>query len=596
MIAQRRGCVTSSALRPLVSAAISLRSFALGSVLAVTLAHAADITLIWCPVAGTVPVTLSAPALVKVGANELSLTRLSALVSSVAFVRPDGSFAQLDGQFGSISLDEGRAGFTLRGVPPGRYQGLQFLVGVRPEVNHGDPGQWPADHALNPLANGLHWSWQGGYVFFALEGHYRRADGELGGWSLHVANDPRLTLVELPYPLEITGDTTLTLELDLARVLARMTLSPEHDSTHSRKGDKLADQLVENIPVSFRVAAVTPTPVVSGAASAETKSPTAGTPLAFTVPPGFPQVTLPADNPLTVEGVALGQRLFTDVRLSRTGVQSCATCHQPARALNDSVPLSLGADGKPGARNAMPLFNLAWSGAYAWDGGKPHIRDQVFAAMTNDLEMHADPAKVVAALSTDAALDDAFRAAFGTREVTVARISLALEQYLLTLIAADSKFDRAMRGETQLTEDEKQGFAIFSTEYDPAHGQRGADCFHCHGGVLFSDYAYKNTGLDLVSADTGRAGVTGRASDRGKFKTPSLRNVAVTAPYMHDGRFETLKAVVAHYDHGVERTDNLDPNIAKHPDSGLQLSDEEQRQLVAFLRTLTDERYTSPSK
>ena len=544
------------------------------------------------------PILLAAPSLTKVGDNALSLTRLSALVSSVAFVRPDGSFAQLDGQFGSLALDEGRAGFTLRGVPPGRYQGLQFLVGVRPEVNHADPGQWSAGHALNPLVNGLHWSWQGGYVFLALEGHYRRTNGELGGWSLHLATDPRLTQVELPYPLEITGDTTLTLELDFAKVLAGVTLSPEHgDSTHSMKGDKIADRLVENIPASFRVASVTP---ASATAGAETKAMPAaadvGRPLAFTVPAGFPQVSLPADNPLTVEGVALGLRLFTDVRLSSTGVQSCATCHQPSRAFSDTVPLSLGADGKPGARNAMPLFNLAWSGAYAWDGGKPHVRDQVVAAMTNAVEMHADPAKVVATLSKDAALGDAFGAAFGSREVTVARIGLALEQYLLTLVSADAKFDRAMRGETEFTEDEKQGFALFSTEYDPVHGRRGADCFHCHGGVLFSDYGYKNTGLDLVSADTGRGGVTGRASDRGKFKTPSLRNVAVTGPYMHDGRIFTLKAVVAHYDHGVERTDNLDPNIAKHPDEGLQLTEEEQRQLVAFLRTLTDERYSSPSK
>ncbi|HTJ78021.1 MAG TPA: MbnP family protein [Rariglobus sp.] len=560
--------------------------------------RAADVTLIWKPVAGAAPVKPASSEFMKVGANELSFTRIAALVSSVAFVRPDGSFAQLEGQFGALALDEGRSHFTLHGVPTGRYIGFEFLVGLRPDVNHGDPGRWPAGHALNPLVDGLHWSWQGGYIFLALEGNYRRPGGETGGWSLHLANDPRLTLIELPHPMEITGDTTITLELDLSRVLDGITLSPEHgDSTHSRKGDKLADHLVENVPSSFRVVAVAATIPVAGVTPAVSVK-SAGTPLAFTVPPGFPQVTLPADNPLTVEGVALGRRLFSDTRLSRTGVQSCATCHQPARAFSDSVALSLGADGKPGARNAMPLFNLAWSGAYAWDGGKPHIRDQVLAAMTNDMEMHADPATVVAALAKDEALGDAFQSAFASREITVARIGLALEQYLLTLVSADSRFDRAMRGETQLTEDEKQGFAIFSTEYDPVHGMRGGDCFHCHGGVLFSDYAYKNTGLDLVSADQGRAKVTGNAFDRGKFKTPSLRNVALTAPYMHDGRFMTLEQVIAHYDHGVKRSDNLDPNIGKHPDAGLQLSADEQRQLVAFLKTLTDARYDAggPSK
>jgi len=143
----------------------------------------------------------------------------------------------------------------------------------------------------------------------------------------------------------------------------------------------------------------------------------------------------------------------------------------------------------------------------------------------------------------------------------------------------------------QLTDEEKRGFELFATEYDPVRGKRGADCFHCHGGVLFSDYAYKNNGLDLAAADAGRAQVTGKAAERGMFKTPSLRNVARTAPYMHDGRFATLEDVVAHYDHDVKRAENLDPNLAKHPDAGLRLSADEQRQLVAFLRTLTDVRY-----
>ncbi|MBC8041170.1 MAG: cytochrome C peroxidase [Opitutaceae bacterium] len=564
----------------------------------VAVAHAADVTLAWRPVAGAEPVTLNAAAPVKIGANTLTLTRVSALVSSVAFVRSDGSFAQMDGQFGALALDQGRAGVTLRGVPAGRYIGLQFLIGVRPEVNHADPGLWAAGHALNPLVNELHWSWQGGYVFLALEGHYRRADGTQGGWSLHLATDPRLMLVELPHPLEITGDTTLTLDLDLARVLAGVTLSPEQgDATHSRPGDKLADQLVQNVPGAFRVAAVAPTlKPIATAAGTSARPPSAGTPLAFLVPPGFPQVSLPADNPLTAEGVALGKKLFLDPRLSGNGGQSCASCHHETRAFSDKVPLSLGIDGLPGERNAMPLFNLAWNPAYAWDGDKPRIRDQVLAAITNPVEMHAEPAQVVAVLAKDDALGADFLAAFGTREITAARLGLALEQFLLTLIAADSKFDRAMRGETSLSEDEKQGFAFFATEYDPAHGLRGADCFHCHGGVLFSDYAYKNNGLDLVAADTGRMKVTKQAADRGKFKTPSLRNVALTAPYMHDGRFATLEDVVTHYDHGVKRPENLDPNLAKHPDAGLQLTAVEQRQLVAFLRTLTDASYAGSAK
>jgi cytochrome c peroxidase len=175
--------------------------------------------------------------------------------------------------------------------------------------------------------------------------------------------------------------------------------------------------------------------------------------------------------------------------------------------------------------------------------------------------------------------------------VTAARIGLALEQYLLTIVSADAKFDRAIRGMAELNEEEKEGFALFVTEYDPARGRRGADCFHCHGGALFTDFGFKSNGLELVSRDAGRSAVSGRVTDAGKFKTPSLRNVAVTGPYMHDGRFATLEAVIAHYDHGVKRAATLDPNLAKHSDAGLQLTPAEQKALVAFLRTLTDAKF-----
>jgi cytochrome c peroxidase len=211
--------------------------------------------------------------------------------------------------------------------------------------------------------------------------------------------------------------------------------------------------------------------------------------------------------------------------------------------------------------------------------------------MTNPLEMHADPARVVAALRGDPEAGRRFADAFGSGEITASRIALALEQYLLTQVSADSKFDRAIQGKGTLTEEEKRGFALFASEYDPARGQHGADCFHCHGGSLFTDFAYKNNGIGRTSPDDGRARVTGRAADRDKFKTPSLRNVALTAPYMHDGRFATLEEVVAHYDHGVQRTGTLDPNLAKHPDGGLALSADDQHALVAFLRTLTDARF-----
>ena len=193
-----------------------------------------------------------------------------------------------------------------------------------------------------------------------------------------------------------------------------------------------------------------------------------------------------------------------------------------------------------------------------------------------------------AVLAANPALAEMTRAAFGDEAgLTAARVALALEQYLLTLVSAGSRFDLALRGEAQLTADEQRGFELFATEYDPGRGRQGADCFHCHGGALFSDFGFRSNGLGEGN-DTGRGGVTGRPADRGRFKTPSLRNVALTGPYMHDGRFRTLEEVVDHYDHGIRRDANLDPNLAKHPDAGLGLSAEDRRALVAFLRALTD--------
>jgi cytochrome c peroxidase len=183
--------------------------------------------------------------------------------------------------------------------------------------------------------------------------------------------------------------------------------------------------------------------------------------------------------------------------------------------------------------------------------------------------------------------------------VTAERVALALEQFLLTLISQDSKFDRASRKIETLTAEERRGLELFVTEHDPARGLRGADCFHCHGGNLFTSGQLANNGLPALGAtggkgDEGRFDVTGNEADRGKFKVPSLRNVAATGPYMHDGRFATLEEVVEHYDRGVQRSATLDPNLAKHPASGLGLSAEDKRALVAFLKTLTDETFLRP--
>jgi cytochrome c peroxidase len=325
---------------------------------------------------------------------------------------------------------------------------------------------------------------------------------------------------------------------------------------------------------------------------ATAKVPAGTTPHALRIPNGFPAPELPADNPLTEEGIALGKRLFHDARLSSNDRQSCASCHQPARAFTEARPISLGAEQQPGTRHAPSLLHLAWHSRYAWDGRREKLRDAALGPISDAREMNLPIAQAVAKIAAEPEYRAQFARAFGDAPpdtgkdaVTAVRIGLALEQFLLTRTGASSKFDRVLAGQAKLTDEEARGFALFHTEFDPVRGRRGADCFHCHGGFDFSDHAFHDTGLG--GTDPGQYVATGREADRGKFKTPTLRNVARTAPYFHDGRATTLEEAVAHYDHAVQRTPNLDPNLAKR--GALNLSAEEQRALVAFLKTLTDE-------
>ena len=335
------------------------------------------------------------------------------------------------------------------------------------------------------------------------------------------------------------------------------------------------------------------------------------TPFPLEITTRFPKPSIPADNVPSIEGVALGEKLFHDQRLSKTNTQSCASCHDRSAAFADpNKRFSIGAEGQIGKRNAMPLFNLLWQQDFFWDGRAVGLRHQALMPIQDAHEMNESLDRVVAKLSADDSIREQFARVFANAAedrspdlstairspdlITPERIGLALEQYLHTLISQDSKFDRALRKETTLTPSEARGLQLFVTEHDPKRGLRGADCFHCHGGMLVTDRAFHNNGLPLAAGDIGREAVTKNAADRGKFKTPSLRNIALTAPYMHDGRFASLEEVIEHYDHGVVRSDTLDPNLAKHPTEGLGLTAQEKADLAAFLRTLTDAAFTTP--
>jgi cytochrome c peroxidase len=315
--------------------------------------------------------------------------------------------------------------------------------------------------------------------------------------------------------------------------------------------------------------------------------PAAYTPYSLKTGSSFPPPNLPADNPLLVERVDLGSKLFNERMLSRDGSLSCASCHQEAHAFTDPRRFSTGVAGRLGTRHPMPLLNLAWKSAFFWDGRAPSLRAQAMIPIQQHNEMDMDLPAVAARLAAIPEYPPLFARAFDGPAITPEKIGLALENYVLTLTSFDSKFDRSLKGQARLSPEEQRGMTLFYTEYDPRAKQYGADCFHCHSGALFTDHLFHNNGLD-DGADPGRFTITGDESDRGKFATPSLRNVALIGPYMHDGRFTTLAEVVDHYASGVQRSPTLDPNLARHPVTGLPLTPADKQALVAFLNTLTD--------
>ena len=329
-----------------------------------------------------------------------------------------------------------------------------------------------------------------------------------------------------------------------------------------------------------------PAPVVPG--------PT-GTPLTVQIPANFPQMPIPADNPFTVEGVDLGRYLFYDERLSGNNMQACASCHAPQVAFTDNgTRFSTGIDGIEGTRNAMALVNLAWDTRYFWDGRVQTLEELVLQPVTNPIEMHETWPSATAKIQADPAYPPMFEAAFGTTEVDSLLVAKAIAQFLRTMISGNSRLDKAQRNEPiLLTIDEQLGILLTQQEGgNPAlglGGQWGADCFHCHphGGGRMTDGQLHNNGLDSEFTDLGAGGITGRPEDMGRFKTPTLRNVALTAPYMHDGRFQTLEEVIEHYNSGGHESPTVDV-FMKYTQGGLQLTPEKKQQLLAFLNMLTD--------
>lgn len=315
--------------------------------------------------------------------------------------------------------------------------------------------------------------------------------------------------------------------------------------------------------------------------AAERESQSTPKPLKFSK--HFPEPNLPADNELTEERIALGERLFNDTILSIDGTVSCAACHVSDLAFSDDQRVSRGFEGRTGTRQSMPLFNLAWKTHFFWDGRKDKIRDQVLEPIQDHREMAANLNNVIFRLNRRKAYQDEFANTYGPGPVTVTKLGLALENYLLSLISDQSKYDDVVAGKAKLTPEEERGRKLFFSK--SALG--GAGCFQCHSGATFTDSEFRNNGLKHTD-DLGRHRVTGKDVDKGLFVTPSLRNVELTAPYMHDGRFETLEEVIKHYNGPVHKSLTVDPTL---PSSGLGFTEADQKALIAFLKTLTDPRF-----
>ncbi len=299
--------------------------------------------------------------------------------------------------------------------------------------------------------------------------------------------------------------------------------------------------------------------------------------LELQVPLGFPYPHIPEDNQPTKNRIALGKMLFFDPILSRDSSISCSSCHHADKKFTDGLAVAEGIDGRKTLRNSMTILNVAYQPNMFWDGGSPTLETQVSAPIEAHEEMDFNVMKVVERLNNHAVYPDLFRKAYnsGPSAFTLTR---AIANFERSLFTGKSKYDEYQyeKKSDALSASEKRGMDLF-------FGER-AECFHCHGGFNFTDFSFKNNGLYEVYADSGRARITTLHDDVGEFKVPSLRNVALTAPYMHDGSMITLEEVVEHYNSGGKP--NFNKSFLIRP---LNLTAQEKEDLVNFLKVLTDQ-------
>lgn len=316
-------------------------------------------------------------------------------------------------------------------------------------------------------------------------------------------------------------------------------------------------------------------------------------PYVVEIPEGFPMLEVPEDNPMTIEGVQLGRHLFYDPILSADSTVSCASCHLPELAFTDGQSRSAGINGSVGTRSSMSLVNVGfyYSGLF-WDGRVQTLEEQSLHPIEDPIEQGNDLDVLIEKLRAHPYYAPQFRKAFGIEDRSqIGRVLIgkALAQWERIIVSGNSEYDRVARGEIVFNDDDAAlGFSMF---FDFDDGLKDAECNHCHSIPLFTANTYHNNGLDSVGNDYSLfndigLGINGMVNDTGKFRTPTLRNIELTAPFMHDGRFSTLEDVMDHYNHGIQPARNKDPLV-----SNLDISDDERIAIVAFMKTLTDTSY-----
>ncbi len=304
----------------------------------------------------------------------------------------------------------------------------------------------------------------------------------------------------------------------------------------------------------------------------------------FYIPDGFPNPSGQLqNNPVTTAGFALGRKLFYDPILSKDSTVNCSTCHQQFGSFSQvDHSLSHGVNNLLGTRNSPALINLAWHSEFFWDGGSNHIEVQPIAPITNPVEMHETLSNVIYKLNRSSTYPSLFRSAYGSDTITSQGILRALAQFMSCLISANSKYDQVRNGKAFFTATEDSGYTIFKSK-----------CTSCHKEPLLTDLTYRNNGLDAHFADAGRARITTLATDSGKFKVPTLRNIVLSYPYMHDGRLNTLSKVIDHYRSTIVLSSTIDPSLSS---GNMSITDAEKAQLLAFLSTLTDQTFITDKR